>query len=134
MTRRELNAAENARRIWIARAVVTERGGTALFAERAGLKHSNACQWLRRHAPEEYRQLRRGRGPQASPGATLARLKAIREASHTRGGRKQLAYTLGVTQAALAMCVKRHAPDGIDAAIADLEHAADAPAEPRRAA
>lgn len=117
----QLNGKERLARLRLARAVLDDGGNLTEFARRAGLKLSNAHHWLKRNDADLLRSLAGGpRGKQYDYHAALVRLLLIQSVDGIRGGRVRLAKALGVTPACLSMFVKTWAPDGLDAAIADL--------------
>ena len=121
MTRAGITDSERARRIRIAQEVELAGGNGTEFGRRAGLQAAAAIKWLQRNAPDLHRQLTsQGRGPTADLDATLARLRQIQAVAHIKGGRARLAKALGISHAALSRFERIWAPDGIDAAIADL--------------
>ena len=125
-----LSEAEHARRRQIADDVILEGGNQVEFARRAGLEHINAHQWLRRHEPDRKRQLAGRRGRPVELREALIRLLLLKSVEAEGDGVKRIAKVLGVSPAGLYAFVTRWAPDGLDAAIADLmpddEDAADA--------
>lgn len=118
---RALTPQEYRRRVAVARAVVAAGDPVAEFARRAGMKPAAATNWLSRNEPELHRALKgSGRSHCLSGHRALVRLLLIKSVHGIRGGQTRLARALGMSPNHLAVFKNQWAPDGLDAAIADL--------------
>ena len=116
-----LSGKERAARRALAHQVLAEGGTITEFAKRAGLKLTAAWRWLDRCEPKLREELGAGpRGKRIDGHMALVRLLLIQSVIDFRGGRSRLARALGMTPANLSAFQRTWAPDGLDAAIADL--------------
>lgn len=114
-------------RLKIARDVIEAGGDLQAFCTRANIKKSAACNWLGDHAPDLRDKLSANAVYGMSRHQALVKLLLIRVASEVWGGQTRLSKSLGTTRNALHEHAKRWAPDGIEAAIADLWPGDDPP-------
>lgn len=111
--------AEIRRRKALARSIAKRGGNMAEYARTVGVSPAGALKWLRAHAPHEHQLLVSGPRSKFTPEQTLARLLLFKVHKEMRMlGR--LAKAFGCSQQALSQFVAHYAPDGLDAAIADL--------------
>lgn len=122
MTRAGTPADTKAARFAVADTLIADGGNLARYAKATGVSAKAALYWLRKHSPERLAQLSRGgRGSLGtSRHKALVRLLLIQSVEGIRGGKARLAKALGTSQQSLHSFVVRWAPDGLDAAIADL--------------
>lgn len=121
MTRASVGRNEKDRRLRLAAAAVAAGGNATTFAHDAGLKPSAAANWLADNDEALHRHLtRNGRGCSADRHQALVTLLLLKSVEEFKGGQTRLARALRVTPSALSQVRKRWAPDGLDAAIADL--------------
>lgn len=104
---------------------IARRGGALKdVAEAWDINVNTARAWLRRRDAKLLARLAQDRvgTPGYSDADALDRLRAIRDARAAGRLGKQIAHDLGYARASgVAEFVTRFAPDGLDAAIADLE-------------
>lgn len=91
------------------------------FAREIGLTPAGALFWLRRNDPDRLAALVGGvNRTTVEPHAVLVRLLLLKSCEGIHGAKGRMAKALGVKLSALCEFRKRWAPDGLDAAIADL--------------
>lgn len=121
MSRAGLDPGEHNRRLRLARETLDLGGNGTQFARAAGLSIRSAIAWLRRNDTDLHRRLcTQPRGPRANTHQVLVRLLLLKSVEGFHGGRGRLADALGISRAAISFFEKKWAPDGLDAAIADL--------------
>lgn len=108
-------------RIALARLVIAEGGNLTRYARLLGISTPGALFWLRRHANDLVPMLADGRGRHETPiDEALFRLVLMRAVEDIPGGLTRLSEATGMRVSMLVEFRKRWAPDGLDAAIADL--------------
>lgn len=108
-------------RILIADQVIAEGGSLSSFARKIGITTPGALFWLRRNDPERLATLVGGSSrSKHSAHEVLVRLLLIKSCEGIVGAKGRLAKALGINLPTLCEFQKRWAPDGLDAAIADL--------------
>lgn len=110
-----------ARRLRLARAILEDGGNLTTLARRCGVSLKSAHLFLKRHDPGLLRNIATGpRGRALSAHQALVRLLLLKSVEGFVGGERKLANALGLTREALYAFRRKWAPDGLDAAIADL--------------
>ena len=121
MKRVPLCITEHERRRRVAETTLRHGGNMTEFAAAAGISVKAAFGWLKRHQPDLHRRLAMGpRGRQMKAHKALVRLLLIKSVEGFRGGEARLARALVLSRESLWAFKKVWAPDGLDAAIADL--------------
>jgi hypothetical protein len=109
------------RRLAIADEVIARQGNMTEFAEAIGLSPAGALKWLRGNAPDRLADLVSGRKrSELSPHAVLVRLLWLKALEGQKGWLARVCRVTGVSQTRMHQIRKTWAPDGLDAAIADL--------------
>ena len=120
MTRAPNTEMEHARRRGIANTVIAASGTQADFAKALGLSPPAAFKWLRDHAPDLHRKLKGDRIKTLDRHTVLVRLLLLKSVEGIRGAQGRLGHALGLSHAGISTFKQLWAPDGLDAAIADL--------------
>lgn len=116
-----LSKDEHKQRKLVAARIVAQHGNLSRFAEAVGISKPAALVWLRRHEPGLLAELCNGRAKNAiTPHQALVRLLWLKAVQDNRGHLTRVCRALGVSTQRMLMFRKYWAPDGIDAAIADL--------------
>lgn len=100
--------------------VIAKGGNLRQFARVVGISPPGALKWLRRYDPDRLARLVEAPHPGSlTPHDALVRLLWLKATEGT-GQRRRVCQALGISEQTLWMTRKLWAPDGLDAAIADL--------------
>lgn len=120
MRREPISYSELQRRRKLALAVIENGGSQAELARQLGVTPAGGLKWLRTHAPDLHERFKGDRLSSIDRHTALVRLLLLKSVEDFDGGMSRLARALKLTPAALSKFRALWAPDGLDAAIADL--------------
>jgi hypothetical protein len=102
-------------------AFIAKGASLSAFAREIGLTPAGALFWLRRHDPDRLAALVNGYNRTTMTAhQVLVRLLLLKSCEGISGAKSRLCGALGIKLSAMCEFRKRWAPDGLDAAIADL--------------
>ena len=120
MSRAPNTGMEHARRRGIAEAVIAAGGTQADLAWEMGMSGPGALKWLRRYAPDLHPKFRGNRIKTRDGQTALVRLLLLQSVEGMPEMRVRMLAAMGLSPAWAHAFRKVWAPDGLDAAIADL--------------
>lgn len=117
----DLTPEEQTRRRKAAKAVIAKGGSMRQFASDIGVSTPGALKWLRTYEPDLHKMMTGDRLTATMPThQVLVRLLLLKSVEGIRGGRPKLLRALNRSNTWCINFLNTWAPDGLDAAIADL--------------